>query len=87
MVVVPTTTLRSKHVSVTGTVKFFNETKGFITVNGRFPAQSFQSWPDVNGTMHQFQTTAQWRAFATAMGDFVAATDLGQTPAQPATIP
>jgi hypothetical protein len=82
------TTLRSEPVSVTGTVKFFNETKGYITVNARFPAsQPLQLWPDVNGTMHQFQTTAQWQAFATAMGDFVAATDLGQTPVQPVTIP
>jgi hypothetical protein len=87
-VILHTTTLRSEHVSVTGTVKFFNETKGYVTVNARFPAsQPLQLWPDVNGTMHQFQTTAQWQAFATAMGDFVAATDLGQTPAQPVTIP
>jgi hypothetical protein len=80
--------MRSEHVSVTGTVKFFNETKGYVAVNAKFPAgQSAQPWPDVNGTMHQFQTTAQWQAFATAMGDFVAAVDLGQTPAQPVTIP
>jgi len=75
-------------VSVTGKVKFFNETKGYIAVNGKFPAsQTTQAWPDVNGTMHQFQTTAQWQAFATAVGDFVAAIDLGQTPTQAVTIP
>ncbi len=60
----------------------------YIAVNGKFPAgQTVQSWPDVNATMHQFQTTTQWQAFATAMGDFVAAVDLGQTPVQPITIP
>jgi hypothetical protein len=80
--------MRSEHVSVTGKVKFFNETKGFVAVNNKFPAgQAAQAWPDVYGTMHQFQSTAQWQAFATAMGDFVAATDLGLTPAQPLAIP
>jgi hypothetical protein len=60
----------------------------YIAVNGRFPAgQATESWPDANGVMHQFQTTGQWQAFATAMGDFVAATDLGQTPTQPVIIP
>ena len=43
-------------MSVTGKVKFFNETKGCIAVNGKFPAsQTTQAWPDVNGTMHQFR--------------------------------
>jgi hypothetical protein len=60
----------------------------YVAVNNKFPAgQTAQAWPDVNGTMHQFATTAQWQAFATAMADFVAAIDLGQTPAQPVTIP
>jgi hypothetical protein len=60
----------------------------YIAVNGKFPAgQATQAWPDVNATMHQFQTTAQWQAFATAIGDFVAGVDLGQTPVQPITIP
>jgi hypothetical protein len=60
----------------------------YISVNGKFPAgQAAMPWPDANGAMHQFQTTAQWQAFATAMGDFVAAVDLGQTPVQPVTIP
>jgi hypothetical protein len=60
----------------------------YIAVNGRFPTgQTTQAWPDVNGTIHQFQTTAQWQAFAAAMGHFVAALDLGQTPAQPVSIP
>jgi hypothetical protein len=60
----------------------------YVSVNGRFPAGlSVFPWPDVNGTMHNFSTTVEWLAFATAMGDFVTATDLGQTPAQPVTIP
>lgn len=60
----------------------------YVAVNGKFPAgQVTQAWPDVTGAMHQFQTTAQWQAFATAIGDFVAALDIGRTPAQPVTIP
>jgi len=60
----------------------------YVAVNNKFPArQTAQAWPDVNGTMHLFSSTAQWQAFATAMGDFVAALDLGQTPTQPVTIP
>lgn len=75
-------------MSVTGKVKFFNETKGYVAVNGKFPAgQSAQAWPDASGKLHRFASTAQWQAFATAMGDFVAAVDLGQTPAQPTIIP
>ncbi len=75
-------------MAVTGKVKFFNETKGYVAVNNKFPAgQTTQTWPDANGVIHQFRTTAQWQAFATAMGDFVAAIDLNQTPAQPITIP
>jgi len=60
----------------------------YVTVNNKFPAgQTMQAWPDVTGTMHLFSTTAQWQAFATAMGDFVAAVDLGLTPSQPVNIP
>ena len=60
----------------------------YIAVNGKFPAgQTLLAWSDVNAAMHQFQTMAQWQAFATAMGDFVAAVDLGQTPVQPIAIP
>jgi len=60
-------------------------------VSGKFPAgQTTEAWPDVSGMMHQlhqFQTTAQWQAFATAMGDFVAAIGFGQISIRPATIP
>jgi hypothetical protein len=60
----------------------------YIAVNGKFPAgQSAQAWPDASGAVHLFPSTAEWQAFATAMGDFVATLDLGQTPAQPVTIP
>jgi len=80
--------MRSEHVSVTGKVKFFNETKGYVAVNGKFPAgQTALAWTDASGFVHQFQTITQWQAFATAMGDFVAAIDLGQSPTQPVTIP
>ncbi len=61
---------------------------GNPAVNGKFRAgQMALPWPDAAGTLHQFQTTAEWQAFATAMGDFFAAVDLGQTPSQPVTIP
>ena len=55
----------------------------YAQINGKFPAgQSAQAWPDSSGTAHAFPTVAAWQAFATAMGDFVAALDLGQTPEQ-----
>ena len=60
----------------------------YVAVNGKFPAgQSTQPWPDISGTFHQFPTIAEWQAFATAMGDFVALVYLGQSPSQPVTIP
>jgi hypothetical protein len=59
----------------------------YIQVNGKFPAaQTALSWPDASGAPHVFPTTAEFQAFATALADFVAALDLGQTPAQPVTI-
>jgi hypothetical protein len=60
----------------------------YISVNGRFPAgQTTLPWPDVNGTPHVFETTAQFQSFATAIGDYVTALALGQSPTQPVTIP
>lgn len=60
----------------------------YVQVNGRFPAGQAQlPWPDAAGTPHVFPTTSQFQAFATAVGDFVTATSLGQTPAQPVVIP
>lgn len=60
----------------------------YVAVNGKFPAgQAQQAWPDAGGVLHFFPTTALWQAFASAMADFVAAVDLGQSPAQPVTIP
>jgi hypothetical protein len=60
----------------------------YIAVNGKFPGgQSQQAWKDAAGIVHVFTSTAEWQALATAMADFVAAIDLGQTPSQPVTIP
>jgi len=60
----------------------------YIQTNGRFPAAlSVLPWPDIPGTMHSFVSPAQFTAFATAVADVVTAIDLGQSPAQAATIP
>ena len=60
----------------------------YIQVNGRFPAGvSALPWPDAGGTPHTFPTTAAFQAFATALGDYVTALSLGQSPAQPVAIP
>jgi hypothetical protein len=60
----------------------------YISVNGRFPAgQTTLPWPDVSGAAHVFETTAQFQSFATAIGDYVTALTLRQTPSQPVTIP
>ena len=60
----------------------------YIQVNGKFPAgQSQLAWPDASGVPHAFTTTASFQTFASAVADFVAAIDLGQTPSQPVTIP
>ena len=60
----------------------------YIAVNGKFPAGQFSlAWPDINGTPHSFPTTAEFQAFATVLGDYVAALELGQSPAQPSTMP
>lgn len=59
----------------------------YVAVNGRFPnSQSTQAWPDTSGTIHKFISTTQWLAFATAMGDFITALDLGQSPSNSITI-
>lgn len=60
----------------------------YIAVNGKFPAgQTALPWPDINGVPHSFPSTAEFQAFATALGDYVTALGLGQAPAQPLAIP
>lgn len=60
----------------------------YIQVTGKFPAgQAIFPWPDVAGTKHSFQTTAQFQAFAAALADYVTAIELGQTPQTPLSIP
>lgn len=70
----------------------------YIAVNGKFPAgQTSLAWADLSGAVHGFPTTAQFQAFATAVGDYVANLDLTQAtllagraanwPASSATIP
>ncbi len=61
----------------------------YIAANGKFPAGlSNMPWPDSSGTLHYFPTTAEFQAFATVIGDFVTALDLGMTlPNQPVSIP
>jgi hypothetical protein len=60
----------------------------YIQVNGKFPAaQMVLPWPDAAGEPHAFPSVTLFQAFATALADFVAAVDLGQTPDQPVPIP
>jgi hypothetical protein len=61
----------------------------YIAANGKFPAGlSTMPWPDSSGTMHNFPTTAEFQAFATAIADAVTMIDLGRTPpTQPIAIP
>lgn len=61
----------------------------YIAANGKFPAGlSNMPWPDSSGTLHYFPTTAEFQAFATVIGDFMTALDLGMTlPSQPVSIP
>jgi hypothetical protein len=64
----------------------------YIAVNGRFPAAlSALPWPDVSGAQHTFPTTAEFQAFASALGDYVTRLSLqsqaeaaGQSPVWPA---
>lgn len=65
----------------------------YIVVNGRFPGGGeTMGWADITGAARTFQTTAEFQAFATAIGDYVAGLEaviLGQSdtlPAQPVTI-
>ena len=60
----------------------------YIMVNGKFPAnQAALPWMDVTGNPHVFATTASFQAFASAIGDYVTALDLGGSPTTPITIP
>ena len=60
----------------------------YIQINGKFPAKyTTLPFPDANGTMHNFTSTTQFQAFATALADYATALTLGQTPSTPVTIP
>jgi hypothetical protein len=60
----------------------------YIQQNGKFPGGLLPfPWPDANGTMHMFATTAQFQSLATALADYVTALTPGQTPAMPLAIP
>lgn len=65
----------------------------YIQVNGKFPAgKPSLPWADAGGTVRTFGTTAEFLAFATAIGDYVTELEmvvLGEAtvlPAQPVTI-
>lgn len=65
----------------------------FAVVNSKFPGGgATMAWADRSGAVHTFPTIAEFQAFATAVGDYVAALDaviLGQSttlPSQPVTI-
>ena len=65
-----------------------NAVSTYAIANGKFPAgQAQMPWLDVSGVMHLFPTTTLWLAFASAIADFVTASDLGMSPTQPVTIP
>ncbi|HLJ64256.1 MAG TPA: hypothetical protein VKT70_09130 [Stellaceae bacterium] len=66
----------------------------YIQVNGKFPAkQATLIWADITGAPRVFGAPPEFSAFATAVGDFVAALDLviggasTSLPAQPMAIP
>ena len=60
----------------------------YIEVHQTFPGgATTMPWLDATGTPHVFPSVAEFQGFATAAADFVAAVSLGQTYAQPATIP
>ena len=56
----------------------------YITVNGKFPLSlTAMPWYDASGAVHVFPNTATFLAFATAIGDYVTALQLGTTPPTP----
>lgn len=60
----------------------------YVAVNGHFPNNApSQAWPDASGSIHLFPNPSSWLAFATAVGDFVTASSLGQNPSSALTIP
>ena len=60
----------------------------YIEVHQTFPGgAATMPWLDAAGSPHVFPSVAEFQAFATAAADFVAAVSLGQSYAQPATIP
>lgn len=59
----------------------------YIQVNGKFPdGLNPFPWPDASGTMHDFASTSQFLALASALADYATALNLGLTPAAPLTI-
>jgi len=60
----------------------------YTLAHNTFPGgASTMAWFDKAGTPHTFPSVAEFQAFATKVADFVAAVSLGQSYAQPATIP
>ncbi|MGC9271934.1 hypothetical protein [Acidiphilium sp.] len=71
-----------------------NRVAGYITTNGKFPAGlTAMPWPDISGVVHEFATTAEFQALASAVANYVVELDavimgLATTlPAASATIP
>ncbi len=53
-----------------------NRIQGFIAANSKFPnSLAALPWPDISGTVHEFPSTAEFTAFASAVADYVMALD------------
>ena len=53
-----------------------NRVQGFIAANGKFPnGLTSLPWPDITGAVHEFSSTAEFTAFASAVADYVMALD------------
>ena len=53
-----------------------NRIQGFIAANSKFPnSLTALPWPDISGVVHEFPSTAEFTAFASAVADYVMALD------------
>jgi len=82
-----TPALNSTYLYDTAHIQDMMATSLYIQVNGKFPAgQAAFPWYDSNGAVRMFTSPAQFQTFASAMADYVAMLNIGQTPTEPITI-
>lgn len=72
-----TPTLNGTYSTTAASVANVNAVTTYTLINGNFPgAQATMPWYDTSGTAHVFSSVAEFKTFATAFANYVAAVQL-----------